>query len=194
MFANYIFSMINNASIAGVQGRLSLPVLLFSITAFPCSTFAHAGVDEEIQALTLQIQQDPSNPQGYVQRGDLYRIHQDWDRALADFRKARLLDTLDAAAELGLGRTLLEQGSPQQALAHLNRALARQPGDVRALVTRAKTYSALGDPLAAAADYSRAIEQFSAPAKPLPEYLPGPCPRLCCGGRCAHRRGLAGSG
>jgi tetratricopeptide (TPR) repeat protein len=170
VFAGHNFSMFNNASIAGVPRLLSLPVLLFSITALPCSTYAHAGIYEEIQALTLQIQQDPANPQGYVQRGELYRVHQDWDHALADFRKARQLDTTAAAAELGLGRTLLEQGSPQQALAHLNRALARQPGNVRALVTRARTYRALGEPLAAAADYSRAIGQFATPAKPLPEY------------------------
>ena len=145
-------------------------MLLLSSTLFSSSTLGHAGVGDEIQRLTLLIRQHPANPQLYLQRGDLYRIHQDWNQALADFRKAQQLDATAAAAEFGLGRTRLEQGSPQQALAHLNRALARQPDDVRALVTRAETYRALGKPLAAAADYSRAIEHFPAPGKPLPEY------------------------
>jgi tetratricopeptide (TPR) repeat protein len=162
--------MINSASVFRLQWLPSLPVLLLLITAFSCSTFAHTGVHEELQALTLLIQQDPVNPHWYLHRGDLYRIHQDRDLALADFRKARQLDTRDAAAELGLGRTWLEQGSPQQALAHLNRALTLQPANVRALVTRAMTYRALGEPLAAAADYDRAIGQFSEPDTPLPEY------------------------
>ncbi|MGB5178180.1 MAG: tetratricopeptide repeat protein [Gammaproteobacteria bacterium] len=150
----------------------SLPVslLLLSTTLFSTSAPGHAGVDDEIQGLTLQIRQDPASPQLYLQRGDLYRIHRDWNQALADFRKARQLDATAAAAELGLGRTRLDQGSPQQALPHLNRALDRQPGDVRALVTRAETYRALGKPLAAAGDYSRAIEHFPAAGKPLPEY------------------------
>jgi tetratricopeptide (TPR) repeat protein len=58
----------------------------------------------------------------------------------------------------------------KQALEHLNRALARQPDNVRALITRAAAYRATGKPLAAAADYTRAIRQFHPPDKPLPEY------------------------
>jgi len=163
--------MINTLPVSRIHPLLSLPVLLLLLcTLFSCSAHGHAGVDDEIQRLTLQIRQDPANPQLYLQRGDLYRIHRDWNQALADFRKAQQLDATAAAAEIGLGRTRLEQGSPQQALAHLNRALARQPGNVRALVTRAKAWRTLGKPLAAAVDYSRAIEHFPAPGKPLPEY------------------------
>lgn len=164
--------MFNTLSNSRLHRLLSVAVslLLLSSMLFSSSLPGHAGVDHEIERLTLLIRQEPANPQLYLQRGDLYRLHRDWNLALADFRKAQQLDATAAAAELGLGRTRLEQGSPHQALAHLNRALARQPGDVRALVTRAQTYRALGKPLAAAADYSRAIEHFPAPGKPLPEY------------------------
>jgi tetratricopeptide (TPR) repeat protein len=151
--------------LAGFSGVLGL--LLASL---PLSLLAHSGVHEQIEDASRRIAAAPGNPQGYVQRGDLYRIHRDWDRALADFGTALQLDATAAGAELGLGRTRLDQGAPQQALPHLNRALARQPGNVRALVTRAQAWRALGKPLTAAADYSRAIEHFPEPGKPLPEY------------------------
>jgi tetratricopeptide (TPR) repeat protein len=140
------------------------------LAGLPLSILAHSGIHDQIEDVTRRIAAAPENPQGYLQRGDLYRMHRDWDSALADFGKARQLDATAAGAELGLGRTRLDQGAPQQALPHLNRALARQPGDVRALVTRAQAWRALDKPLAAAADYSRAIEHFPEPGKPLPEY------------------------
>ncbi|MDX2456864.1 MAG: hypothetical protein QNL87_05095 [Gammaproteobacteria bacterium] len=145
-------------------------VLGLVLASLPLSILAHSGLHEQIEDATRRIAAAPANPQGYLQRGDLYRIHRDWDRALADFGKALQLDATASSAELGLGRTWLDQGAPQQALPHLNRALARQPGNVRALVTRAQVWRTLGQPLAAAADYSRAIEQVPEPGKPLPEY------------------------
>jgi tetratricopeptide (TPR) repeat protein len=145
-------------------------LLLLAVTAFCSSAFGHAGIHEEIDTITRLIRSDPANAQYFLQRGDLYRIHRDWDRALADFQTARQLGSTGFEAELGLGRTRLGQGLPQQALTHLDRALALRPGDVRTLVTRAEACRALDKPLDAAADYNRAIEQFTGPAKPLPEY------------------------
>ncbi|MEN8106602.1 MAG: tetratricopeptide repeat protein [Pseudomonadota bacterium] len=164
--------MTNNSSISGIQGLLAIPLslLLLSATVFSSSVFGHAGIQEEIKEITRLIRQDPANAQLYLQRGDLYRIHQDWDHAREDFHKALQAGTDDASAETGLGRTCFDQGLHQQALAHLNRALALQPGNVRALVTRAKTWRVLGKPLATAADYTRAIRQFQSPREPLPEY------------------------
>jgi hypothetical protein len=97
--------MINSASAFRLHWLPALPVLQLLAAVFSCGVFAHIGGHEELPALNLLIQQEPSNPQWYLQRGDLYRIHQDWDAALADFRKAQQLDTDDAAAELGQGRT-----------------------------------------------------------------------------------------
>jgi tetratricopeptide (TPR) repeat protein len=159
----HALSALSRAVLSGFTGVLGLV-----LAGLPLSILAHSGVHEQIEDATRRIAAAPENPQGYLQRGDLYRIHRDWDRALADFRKALQLDA--AGAELGLGRTWLDQGAPQQALPHLDRALARQPGNVRALVTRAQAWRALGKPLAAAADYSRAIEHYPEPGKPLPEY------------------------
>lgn len=145
-------------------------VLGLVLVCLPLSLPGHSGVHKQIEDASRRIAAAPANPQGYLQRGDLYRVHRDWDRATADFGKALQLDATAAGAELGLGRTWLDRGAPQQALPHLNRAIARQPGNVRALVARAQAWRALGKPLAAAADYNRAIECFPEPGKPLPEY------------------------
>ena len=162
----------NNSSIPGIQRLLVIPLslLLLSATVFSSSVFGHAGIHEEIKEITRLIRQDPVNAQLYLQRGDLYRIHQDWDHAREDFYKALQTGADNTSVETGLGRTCFDQGLHEQALAHLNRALALQPGNVRALVTRAKTWRSLGKPLATAADYTRAIRQFQSPRKPLPDY------------------------
>lgn len=165
IMSKHVRSALSPQILSGVSAVLGLV-----LAVLPLSTPAHSGIHEQIEDASRRIAAAPADPQGYLQRGDLYRIHRDWDLAQADFGKALQLDASAAGAELELGRTCLDQGAPQQALEHLDRALARQPGNVRALVTRAQAWRALGKPLAAAADYSRAIEQFPGPGKPLPEY------------------------
>jgi tetratricopeptide (TPR) repeat protein len=162
--------MSNGSTTSGIQRLLSAGLMLLLLSSTVSRTFGHESLQEKLREITLQIRQDPSNSQLYSRRGEIYRINQHWNPALADFRMALKLDATAAGVELGLGRTLLEQGSPQQAMSHLNLALVQQPGDVRTLVTRAKAYRALDMPLAAAADYSHAIEYFPDPGKPLPEY------------------------
>ena len=144
---------------------LVLPVCLFSSTVS-----AHAGIHEELEELTKQILEEPDNPDLYIQRGVAYRIHRDWNHALQDFRKALKLDGNHTAVETEMGRAYFDQGMHQQAQVHLDRALARNPDNVRALVTRAKASNASGHPLLATVDYDRAIRAFQSPRKALPEY------------------------
>lgn len=163
--------MICTSFISRVLRRLAIPFsLLLAAAVFSSSALGHAGLHEEIEEITRLIQQDPENAQLYLHRGNVYRIHQDWDHALVDFHKALQLGADNASTDTGLGRTWFDQGSSKQALEYLNRALTRQPGNVRALVTRARANRATGKPLVAAADYTRAIRQFHSPRKPLPEY------------------------
>ena len=143
-------------------------MLATAICAFP--VLAHVGISEEIEAVTGQLREDPDAPELYLLRGDLHRIHGHWSEAITDFTKVQQLDRHNAAAELGIGRTWLDQGQYKKALKHLDRALARQPDNVRALIIRARAFRQLGEPLAAAADYARAIDTFKDPDHPLPEY------------------------
>ena len=145
-------------------------LLILTTAICPVPVQAHIGISEEIEAVTAQIQDDPEAPELYLLRGDLHRIKGHWSEAIADFQKVQQLDPDNVAADLGMGRTLLEQGLYKRAIKHLERALAQQPDNVRGLVARAKALRLNGKPLAAAADYNRAIHTFQEPDKPLPEY------------------------
>ena len=147
---------------------LSCLILAAASCVFPVQ--AHLGVSEEIVEVTVRIADDPDAPELYLLRGDLHRINGHWSEAVADFNKVQQLDRDNAAAELGLGRTWLDRGQYKKAVKHLNRALTRQPDNVRSLVTRAKAFRLLGEPLNAARDYKQAISTFNDPGKPLPEY------------------------
>lgn len=147
-----------------------LQALVLVVLVFPSSVAAHVGVHEEIERLTRLIQQDPTNPQLYVWRGEAYRLHGNQGGAVTNFNKALGIDPGNVAATTGLGRTFLDQENYQQAIVHLNRSISRKPGNVRALVLRAQANAVSGRPLQATADYTRAIAQFQKQGKPLPGY------------------------
>jgi tetratricopeptide (TPR) repeat protein len=151
-----------------IFGLVGLLILAAAIGPVPIQ--AHIGISGQIEKVTTRIQNDPKAPELYLRRGDLHRINGHWTEAMEDFYKARQLEPDNAAAELGMGRTAFDQGLYNRAIEHLNRALTRQPANVRGLVTRAKAHLKIGEPLAAAADYNRAIDTFNEPDKPLPEY------------------------
>jgi tetratricopeptide (TPR) repeat protein len=144
--------------------------LILASGLHPSPVRAHVGISEEIREITSRIQENPDSPELYLQRGDVYRISGHWTEAIADFNKVQLLSAGNAAADIGMGRTFLDQGEYKKAKHYLDRALEKEPDNVRALVSRARTLRFLGQPLAAAADYSRAINVFQEPDKPLPEY------------------------
>jgi len=147
-----------------------LQALALALLGFPFFSAAHVGINEEIETLARLIQQDPTISQLYVSRGEAYRLHGNRDSAIADFRKALNIDPVNVSATIGLVRTYLDQGNNRQAIGLLNRALAREPGNVRALTLRAQANAGTKRPLKAAADYTRAIEQFREPGKPLPGF------------------------
>jgi len=147
-----------------------IAALMLAIAIRPFPVQAHAGISEEIEEVTDRIQADPQAPELYLLRGELHRINGHWSEANADFNKVQQLDPGNIEAELGMGRVCLDQGLYEKSIEHLDRTLARQPDKVRGLVTRARVFSLVGKPLAAAADYKRAIQSFQEPNKPLPEY------------------------
>jgi predicted Zn-dependent protease len=147
-----------------------LLVVTVALYGFLSTATAHVGVHEEIEILSRLIEQDPSNPELYVSRGEAYRLHRRWDSAIKEFSKALDIAPDNVAATIGLGRTYLDKGNPSRALTFLDKSLAQEPGNVRALILRAQANMKTGKPLKAAADYSSAIEKFSGKRKPLPDY------------------------
>ena len=147
-----------------------LPVMLPALFSLTPTAGAHVGLHEEIQTITRSIREDPANAQLYVERGEAYRRHGSLNSAIEDFNKALSIDQDNLFAIHGLGATYLDQQNPGLAIVYLDRSLALDPDNVRALVMSAQASSRMGLPLESAAYYTRAIEQAYRQGKPLPDY------------------------
>ncbi len=143
-------------------------------------TRAHEGLHEQITEVTAQIKREPKNGSLYLKRGELHRLHRNWEAAFADYGRAEELNPRLDEVSFGRGRTYFEADKPQQARIWLDRYLAAKPNHVDALVTRARVLVRQKHWVAAASDYSRAIVQL---AKPKPEYYIERAEAQVAGGR-----------
>jgi len=128
---------------------------------------AHEDLHWQIAALSERIEQNPTNVALYLKRGNLHRAHRDWTAALSDFERAGRLDSGLSVVTYLTGVTMFEAGMHESAKIALDRFLEGYPNHADALVARARVLVTLGDRLAAAMDFTRAINQLS---KPRPEY------------------------
>ena len=128
---------------------------------------AHGELGEQITEVSRQIALDSTNAELFLKRGELHRYHRDWKLALVDFDRANLLDSTLYAVDLGRGKTLFEGGWFMRAKVYLDRFLLRMPDNTEALLTRARVLRELGEYLAAAVDFSQALNST---AEPRPEY------------------------
>jgi predicted Zn-dependent protease len=133
----------------------------------PLALWAHADLQIQIDALSSQISQNPHNANLFLRRGELYRIHEEWDAAESDFNTASQLDPHLSAVLLARGRMLLAAGKPKSAIQVLDQFLLKTPTDPQALITRARAFKELGNECDAAKDFTFAIEQLSLPAPEL---------------------------
>lgn len=131
---------------------------------------AHPAIERQIQDLTTQIDTAPDDANLYLRRGELHRIHRDWAKAEADYKTSLRLDPQLAIASYCLGRMRLESGDPAAARVFLDKYLEQRPTDAEALAARARASNALGQYLAAAGDFTGAIDH-SPGDSPRPEYF-----------------------
>ncbi|MFQ5652365.1 MAG: tetratricopeptide repeat protein [bacterium] len=123
----------------------------------------HGAIHEQIVEITEQIEKDSTDALLYLKRGELYRYHREWDAALADYERAARLDPELDEIDLGRGKTMYQAGWYDRAKPVLDRFLAKQPGNVEALLTRGRVLTHLGGNLAAAEDFTQAIRHASEP-------------------------------
>ena len=118
---------------------------------------AHEGLHEQIAAITAKIKRDPKNASLYVQRGELHRLHRDWNRAAADYDRAARLQPEMKIIDFVRGRMLFESGHLKRARLTLDHFLAQQPNHFEGLVTRARVLARMGAVIEAVSDYSQAL-------------------------------------
>lgn len=154
---------------------------------FVASADAHESLLRNIAATTVAIENAPEEAALYVQRGELYRLHRDWDAARADFERAIFLEPELTAVHFYLARMYLESGKPTLALSLVTRYLGAEPDDAIAKTTRARALAALGRPLEAVHDYASALEY-----RPTPELYLERANVLVAGGRQHARLAVSG--
>jgi len=154
-------------SSAALRGYVLAAGLAVVWAAAPQPTGAHADIDERIAALNARIEADPHNADLYLKRGELHRLHRDWESAIADYQRAVSLDHSLSEVDYCLGRMWLEADRPDRARPLLDRYLARRPGDANALLVRARTLARLGKRLAAVDDLTKVIASVKTPSPEL---------------------------
>ena len=134
---------------------------------FPLVLWAHPDLQIQIDSLSSQIVQNPDKASLYLRRGELYRLHEDWEAAESDYSKASQLDPHLASVLLARGRMLLAAGNPQAAVQVLDEFLYQTPTHPQALIARARAYKKLGNGRGAVEDFTLAIEQLTLPGPDL---------------------------
>ncbi len=135
-----------------MHGGGALALLLAVATAH-----AHGDFHTLITAANQDIEKAPTNPELYLRRGELFRLHQQFDSAQKDIDAAAALALGLPGLDLSRARLLLDTDWPLSARACLDRFLGRITNHTEAFTLRSRAWARLGQPLYAAEDLSRAI-------------------------------------
>lgn len=132
--------------------------LVFVAGLATCPAFAHGDLHEQIETISARILADPGNAQLLFHRAELYRDHEEWALAAADYDRAEKLAPGNVVVRLGRGRLWVAMGKLDAARIEFDAFLSAEPGNTGALADRAKLAQAQVRYADAAADYSAAIE------------------------------------
>ena len=114
--------------------------LMLGVCIFPLvtPTFAHQGLDPEIQEITEELAKNPNDVNLLIQRAWNYRKNGEFSNSLADVERANQLDPGNQEVLLERGLTLSGMRRDAQAEAALNRFLeegaAKVPGNIAARI------------------------------------------------------------
>ena len=143
---------------------LWLAALGFAITLTLSSPGrTHQEIGLKLEQLNGEIATHPNDADLYVQRSELYRLNRKWALAKIDLERALELTPDDPDLQFHLGRLWFEVGNPARARSALDRFVAARPDNVESLVIRGRVLGALGQRLAAVADYDRVIARLDPP-------------------------------
>ena len=122
----------------------------------------------QIEAVSESIAADTNNAALYLKRGELYRLHQNFDAANLDFTAASLLSSNRwPVVNLARARLYLDIGWPLSAKESIDLYLRHEPASTEAWTLRAHALVQLGEPIAAARDFTRAITHHLSPGPEL---------------------------
>ena len=123
------------------------------------SAVAHDGPEQEIEALTEEINKFGETPGRLIERAIEYRVLGRWAEATRDLERARQLDPGSLHAQRELGRVLFQSGKTNEAIESVTRALAMKPEEPNDL---AALYALRAELLRSKRDYKKALEDCAA--------------------------------
>ncbi len=135
-----------------------LRAMLFTVAVLSCGSAATAGLRDEcleligiavddigILTCTAAIRENDQDAELYVARGRFYSQWRDYDRAIADFKKARELGAKAENTDYVLGVAHLGKDDLDQAIALFDKVILSKPDDLYALTKRGDAYRRKGD-------------------------------------------------
>lgn len=143
---------------AFVRGAVAAALL----AALGSATYVRNQVwTDAIGLWTDVIEKNPTSRRAYVNRAGLYLDRGEWSKAIEDCDRALEIDETFDAAWIGRGAAFLNSGDYRRAVTNLSAAIAvAKLNDIRVMAykNRGAAWAAMGYPMRAIADYTRAIE------------------------------------
>jgi tetratricopeptide (TPR) repeat protein len=140
-------------------------LILLSTLSLPA--FAHPGLTLQIESLSVQLKNNPTDTELLLNRGDLYRRHANYAAAAKDFATARKLNPNNSLLDFYEGRLLLNSGDANAAELHFKKYLANHPEHAKAWSLRGETNISLNQPKFAAGYFANAIVRAQSPSPAL---------------------------
>ncbi len=115
----------------------------------------------QIAEVTRRLAKAPRDARLHLRRGELYRRHGEWDRAIRDLTRAHALSPDLITVSFVRAHTLREAGRHREALTAIDVYLVRHPDHGTALLERARDLHALRRHAEAADAYTRAFARLA---------------------------------
>jgi predicted Zn-dependent protease len=131
--------------------------LFVALLVLTAPLFAHEGLHSQIVELTERIRADPANAALHLQRGELYRLHEQFELAARDYDRAATLDPQLHSIDLGRGRLWTASGRTSDAIGALQRYVAAEPDDPEGHIALARALVSAGQAFEGALEYTATL-------------------------------------
>ena len=129
----FIATLFTTVFVAGIflnsDSPLRIPAIVVALVSGTTITFwiAHVNSKDPIRQgivfLTETIENEPNNPQAYVERGNFYKYQRKFKEAYEDYEAALAIDSNFASAHISKGNLAALQGRRSEAITDYDQAL-----------------------------------------------------------------------
>ena len=139
--------------------RLFCAIAILSALAsgLAATLLAHGDIRDRILKVSARIESQGASAELHLKRGELYRLHHDWEKALSDYAAAEKLSQDLPQLAYFRGRLWLEADRPREALPYLDDFLVKNPRHVDTLLLRSRALGRVGRLAQGVEDLNRSI-------------------------------------